>query len=103
MKRPVHVIAHAEFRPECEEAATRAFMCLARLSRKEPGCLRYDIFRDSDNPARFSLIAVFASKAAVRQHLAAAHRKQATTELEPMLAARPDFNTLLPVDITSGV
>ena len=40
----------------------------AEQSRKEEGCLRFDVMRDSGNPSRFFFYEVYANDAAIAAH-----------------------------------
>ena len=46
MEGPVFIVAIVKIKPECIEEAKRYIEELADASRKEPGCLRYDVFND---------------------------------------------------------
>ena len=44
-------------------------------TRKEPGCLRYDLYRASDTPTAFVLFEIYADETAHQAHRATAHYK----------------------------
>jgi len=103
MTRPIHVLAFAELQPQFEADALDIFRTLAHASRREPGCLRFDLYRDTDNPQRFNLIGVFVDEAAIRLHLETPHRKAALDALAGKLVGATEFRMLQAVDVTSGV
>jgi autoinducer 2-degrading protein len=48
-----------------------------RSINDEPGCLRFDVFQDSDDGDRFVLYEVYTSEEAFQEHLATPHAKRA--------------------------
>lgn len=60
---------------------------LASASRAEPGNLRWDIWRDRDDPARFILDELYVDDAAVQAHRATAHFQNYLARI-PALADR---------------
>jgi autoinducer 2-degrading protein len=48
----------------------------ARNSRSEPGCVRYDVLQDEDDPTMICLFEVFEDEAAFQAHRAAEHYKR---------------------------
>lgn len=51
----------------------------------EPGCLRFDVLRDQQNPSRFYLYEVYANTAANAAHKATAHYARWAAAVEPMM------------------
>ena len=47
----------------------------ARNSASEPGCIRYEVLQDADDPGVISLYEVFEDEAAFKAHQAAEHYK----------------------------
>lgn len=41
-----------------------------RLTRAEPGCLKFEVFRSHEDPARFAVSEIFRDKAAFEAHQA---------------------------------
>jgi quinol monooxygenase YgiN len=70
-----------------------AFMPLmlenARVSREtEPGCLRFDVCRNSGQPERSFLYEVYADRAAFDEHLATTHFKAFDALAKTMVASK---------------
>ena len=61
-------------------------------SVQEPGCLRFDVAVDSENPNRFLLFEEFIDEAAVDAHLATPHFQPIRDGLDTWLA-QPGVNT----------
>jgi quinol monooxygenase YgiN len=72
-----------------EEAVWEVLGRLAEASRAEPGCVRYDPCRSTDDPAAFFLYERYVDRAALDTHWATDHfRKLAQGELTPLLEER---------------
>jgi quinol monooxygenase YgiN len=58
-------------------------------TRKEPGNIRYQLFRSVDNPAILTVFEQWKDKAAIDEHNASEHFNKALPALEPLHAAPP--------------
>ncbi len=67
----VHV--HVKVKPEFIEAFQEATAENARHSIQEPGIARFDVLKQSDDPAHFVLIEVYRRPEAQPQHRETAH------------------------------
>jgi quinol monooxygenase YgiN len=81
----VHLVivgdALGDFMPLIEENAR------ASLAH-EPGCHRFDVCVDADDPARLFLYEVYADEMAFAAHLAAPHYLAFDTATRPMIASK---------------
>jgi autoinducer 2-degrading protein len=69
-------VLFVEFRIHVEHVASfaQAIKANAKASLElEPGCLRFDVCRDTQDPALFYLYEIYIDDAAVKAHLAAPH------------------------------
>lgn len=55
--------------------------------KDEPGCLRFDVSRDRDDPNRFYLYEVYRDQAAFEAHRQTPHFKEYFEKSQPWLAA----------------
>ncbi|NIA15055.1 MAG: antibiotic biosynthesis monooxygenase [Nitrospiraceae bacterium] len=55
-------------KPDCVDEFVEATLANARGSVQEPGCARFDIVQDREDPAHFRLIEVYRNEAAVAAH-----------------------------------
>lgn len=64
-------------------------ICLenATSSRREPGCLRFDVFRPSDTTDSVVLFEIYADEAAYEAHRATAHYATFDAARKPLLKA----------------
>jgi len=67
----LHVQIHVK--ADAIEAFRTATLANASASIQEPGVLRFDVFQDQDDPARFVLVEVYRSADAHAAHRATAH------------------------------
>ena len=58
--------------------------------RDEPGCLRFDVIQDRDDPHRFYYYEVYRDEAALEAHRQTPHFKQYAEKTQPWLAAPPE-------------
>jgi autoinducer 2-degrading protein len=80
----VHVFISVK--PECVDAFTEATLDNARNSRLEPGVARFDVIRQSDDPARFVLVEVYRSPEAADAHKQTAHYARWRDAVADMMA-----------------
>lgn len=87
------VILHVKIqvKPEC----VSEFLELARYDaehseRDEPGCLRFDLIEDRDDPNRFYFYEVYRDEAALEAHRQTPHFKRYFEKSQPLLAAPPE-------------
>ena len=67
----VHV--HVQVKPGQEEAFRNASIANARESLKEPGCARFDVIQQLDEPDRFILVEVYRHEADAAAHKETPH------------------------------
>lgn len=72
------------------ETVGAALETLARASRQEAGCLRYDLFRSQDG-AVFLTQEVWVDEAAAQAHMRTPHVADAIGQAGPLLAAAPEI------------
>ena len=96
------VFVTINIKPGCAEEFTQASLGDAQGSvRDEPGCFRFDILRDVENPDRFYLYEVYRDAAAFDAHLETPHFKKWLSTVEEMFDGeleRIDMNTVFPAD-----
>ncbi len=63
-------------KPEHVDDYVRHIEEMTALSLSEPGCLRYDVLRDNDDPTVFHRYECFVDEAAARAHQAAPYHEQ---------------------------
>lgn len=94
----VHVMASIVVRPEQAAAARTLLADLARASRREPGCLAYELFQRADQPHVFRTVEQWQGAADVDAHMKTPHVAAAIAGAGPMFAAPPEIVTFTRVD-----
>ena len=63
------VLAHVKAQPGKENEMRRELLSLVEPSRKDPGCLSYDLHQSVENPALFMFHETWSSKELLDRHL----------------------------------
>jgi quinol monooxygenase YgiN len=87
------VVATIRAKPGKEAALRQELLALIPSTRKEPGCINYDLHQAVDNPAHFLFHENWTSKQHLDDHLARPHL-QAFPAKAPELLAEPPQITL---------
>jgi autoinducer 2-degrading protein len=82
-----HVVVQMQARPDKVEALIELASYNSRCSRQEPGNLRFDVIRRTDDPLGFALYEVYVDEAAFKAHQATPHYARWKSEIEGLLAA----------------
>lgn len=80
------LVVSVHVRPENVEAFRAATVANARGSGQEPGCLRFDVVQELEDPARFLLYEVYRDAAAHAAHRETAHFQTWRDTVAPMMA-----------------
>jgi quinol monooxygenase YgiN len=93
----IRLIVTIRVRPDSTEAWIAATLDNEAESRKEPGILAFDLFRDRDDPGRFVLVEDYRDDAAMAAHKETAHYLRWKSSTEPLQAAVRERTLCLPV------
>ena len=85
---PTVVVAHFEATPGKEKALLELLRGLIEPTRKEAGCLRYELNQEIENPAAFAFAEKFASRDAFTTHLKMRHIKQFAEQSIELIESR---------------
>lgn len=92
-------IVHVHIKPEFIEAFKNATLDNASNSIKEPGVSRFDVYQQSDDPTRFSLVEIYKSEDDPARHRETAHYahwRDAVSEMMAEPRARITYNIFYP-------
>ena len=89
-KEGVRVVAKLTARPERAEELASVLLALVGPTRKEKGCMTYELLRNKADSSDFVFVEEWADDAALDAHLATPHLHEALAKAEPLLAAAPD-------------
>ena len=73
MSEPVRMIARFTARPEQQQALRETLCALIEPTRREPDCLRYELWHNQSVPTDFTFIEEWASEAALEAHMRTPH------------------------------
>lgn len=94
--RPINVIIIAEALPAHLDDVHAIMAEVANLSRMEEGCLRYDVYSDSEHPTRMNTIELWQDQASLDRHLASPHVRRGVMQLIGKMAGLPQLRILRP-------
>ncbi len=89
--KPITVIATFQARPGKEAELKNALIGLVTPTRKEAGCLNYDLHQLPENPARFLFHENWTSKAHLDAHLQSAHIKALLPRVGDLALGLPEI------------
>jgi predicted O-methyltransferase YrrM/quinol monooxygenase YgiN len=95
----VHVVARHFAKPEKAGQVQDVLSRLVPLSRAEPGCLKYELFHNTSDPADFTFMETFASDAALALHAAAPYIVDLQSQLSGLIAQPSDVRVYRAVPI----
>ena len=94
----IHILARITVKPESAAAARDILTTLVNASRKEPGCIDYQLLQKADAPHVFQTFELWADQGSVDAHMAAPNVGAAIAAAGPLFTAPPEilaFNKLL--------
>ena len=83
---PLHVMADLVAKPGQEDALRQLLVAFAAGSRKEPGCLSYELLEVQGTPGHFVTNEVWSGRPALDVHMTTPQMKAAGDMVGPMLA-----------------
>lgn len=86
----VHIVARFIARPESVGELRTLLLGLLGSTRKESGCIRYELLHNTTDPTDFTFVEEWADDAAIDAHLETPHLKDAVVQSQPLLAAALD-------------
>ncbi len=87
----LRVIAKVKARPDKVDELRSTLSSLVEPTRKEAGCLSYNLLQNNEDPTDFALVEEWESEAALKSHLGAKHFKDAQAKLAGFVAAKADI------------
>ena len=87
MSTKVTVVARMQAKPGREERLQQDLLHLVAETRKEEGCLNYDLHQSSDDPTKFLFYENWTSEAHLERHAQSAHIQAFRARAGEMLAS----------------
>lgn len=82
----IAVVAHITAQAETVALVEEVLQSYLAPTRAEEGCVKYELYRDLDNPLRFTFIEEWTSREALAVHSRSAHITAGRARLEGKLA-----------------
>ncbi|MFM2083019.1 MAG: hypothetical protein RL380_1710 [Verrucomicrobiota bacterium] len=89
--KTVTVIATFQAKPGQETKLRESLLGLLAPTRREPGCLNYDLHQSPDDPAKFLFHENWASKEALDAHLKSPHVAVLLPRVDDLCTAFPEI------------
>ncbi|CDH47231.1 MAG: antibiotic biosynthesis monooxygenase [Candidatus Competibacteraceae bacterium] len=87
----VKVVARITARPDQVRELQALLHCLLEPTRKEPGCIHYQLLWNRADPTDFTFVEEWADDAALDAHLLTPHVQNALAQAQSLLATAPDI------------
>ncbi|MBL6750866.1 MAG: antibiotic biosynthesis monooxygenase [Nevskia sp.] len=87
----VRVVARLIAKPDKVEAFKALMSGIVDPTRKESGCIRYELLQNQADPTDFTFVEEWASKAALDAHMQTPHITGALGKAGEMLGGAPDI------------
>jgi quinol monooxygenase YgiN len=89
----LRVVARVPARKDKAEEVAAILKGLIEPTRQEDGCVRYELWRNTAEPADFTFVEEWQSAEALERHLRTSHVTAALASLEGLLDGAPDIRT----------
>jgi quinol monooxygenase YgiN len=99
MPEPIDVVASFTPKHDQHQAVEHILRGMAVASRKEPGCLRYDLYRTAESPALFVLEESYRDAAALEAHRATDHYRAFRPRIADLLSQPIQVQVLHRLDV----
>lgn len=91
MTQTVRVVARITARPDTVSELHALLLGLLEPTRREPGCLRYQLLQNLADPTDFTFVEEWADETALNAHFTTPHLQAVLAKAPPLLAAEPDI------------
>ncbi len=89
MTSPLHVISRVQARPGMRDRLLPFMLGLLEPTRREPGCLRYELLQSESDPDAFVFVEEWADDVALLAHLNRPDVRKAFDSVGPYVAESP--------------
>lgn len=87
----IRVVAHLRAKADQIDALRSILAGLVAPTQAEEGCIAYDLCQNADDPADFTFVEAWTSRAALETHLATDHVQGALAAAGEMFEGAPDI------------
>lgn len=93
----IKIMARITSRPDTADQLSEVLHALVAPTRREPGCIAYELFQNQDNPVEFVTVESWADQAAADAHLGTPHIAEAFAKAGVLLAGAPLIHRFIQV------
>ncbi|NTU56117.1 MAG: antibiotic biosynthesis monooxygenase [Anaerolineales bacterium] len=94
------VLVHSHIQVEHVERFREVTLENAEASRREDGCVRFDVLQQIDDPTRFTFIEMFKSEADGAIHRESSHFKKWLEEAVPLMVKKEPRTRVIYQDVS---
>lgn len=87
----VRVVARITAQPDKVEGLTSILLDLVGQTRKEKGCISYQLLQNKIDPSDFTVVEEWTSDSAIDAHFTTPHVQEALSKAKSLLARDPDI------------
>jgi quinol monooxygenase YgiN len=87
----VRAIAHLTACPDRAEDLNALLTSLLEPTRREAGCLRFELLQNRETPTEFAIVSEWQSERAVQDHIGTSYARRALERLPELLAGPMDL------------
>jgi quinol monooxygenase YgiN len=80
----VFIVTHIDVPPPNKDACIALVETQVAASRKDSGCVRFEVFQQADRPNHFSVVEAWADRAAFDAHIVTGHSRDFRKQLTPL-------------------
>ena len=92
LNKSIRVIARVTSQPDKVEELKSILLNLIEPTRREKGCLSYQLLQDKTDAAEFVFIEEWAGDSAENAHMTTSHVQDTLSKAESLLAKAPDIS-----------
>ncbi|GEM_PF-1232694 len=85
--KQLYVVTYVDVFPNFAAETARQLQQFAEDSRKDPGCVRFEVMRDVERTNHFSIVEVWQNRQAYDAHIGLAHTKSFREKIQPGLGS----------------
>ena len=90
-KTTIRVVARVVARSDKVEEVKSVLLGIIELTRKEEGCIVYELLQNQEDPTDFTFVEEWGSQELLNAHLASPHLAEASSQLKGLVAAESDI------------
>lgn len=91
LKMSLRVVARIQAKPDHVDRVRECLLELIEPTRREAGCIVYELLQNRDDPTDFTFIEEWASDAALDAHAVSEHLRDVREKLTGLTVTKPDI------------